>query len=171
MNNEERGVKSGLEVSHSRDHPGSAVPRVLWAQAIYEVTDIRLWHPHSFFKNMTQFKVAHTNRSGNLRGKKPPSNCRCRSRGPEDGLLSSLNCALYILRGNQWRCLIFSPDMVVYWPWHELWKGPLSAEPNLLFTSHLQRELLKKWICFMENTDFFLNKQTKKKKQFLKYNS
>lgn len=42
MNNEERGVKMGLEVSHSRDHPGSAVPRGLWAQAIYEVTDIRL---------------------------------------------------------------------------------------------------------------------------------
>lgn len=31
-----------LEVSHSRDHLGSAVPRVLWEQAIYEITDNRL---------------------------------------------------------------------------------------------------------------------------------
>lgn len=31
-----------LDVSHSRDHLDSAVPRVLWEQAIYEVTDNRL---------------------------------------------------------------------------------------------------------------------------------
>lgn len=31
----------GLELSHSRDHLGSAVPRVLLEQAIYEVIDHR----------------------------------------------------------------------------------------------------------------------------------
>lgn len=42
MNNKEKDIKMGLEVSHSRDHLVSAVPRVLWEQAIYEVTDNRL---------------------------------------------------------------------------------------------------------------------------------
>jgi hypothetical protein len=42
MNNDMKYIEIRLESSHSKEHLGSAVPRIPWEQAIYEVVDQRL---------------------------------------------------------------------------------------------------------------------------------